>query len=534
MGFIDYFYNNRHKAYYFFCLKKRTIRKEVFIRDTSIIMQYYLGSIVRFLMSKGETIVRNKSTPLYDALAKFAKKRPVSLHVPGHKNGLYFPSEGMQHFHSILEIDATELSGLDDLHSPSGCIEEAQQLLAELYGSSASYFLINGSTVGNLAMILAVCKEDDIVLVQRNCHKSIIHGLELAGAIPVFLAAEIDQTSYVPSGIAYETVRAALEQYPRAKAVILTHPNYYGQATDLTAIIELAHNMDIPVLVDEAHGAHFCLGKPFPKSALEYGADLVVHSAHKTLPAMTMGSYLHFNSRLVDQEEVSRYISMLQSSSPSYPIMASLDLARFSLACWKESGTEELQSFIIRFRKSLENIRQIKVLSHTNQDPLKVTIQTRCHLSGYELQGLFEQRGIYTELADPYNILLILPLHVSEVYLEAVSDLHEVLQQYEAISELNIPPFMQTDLYSVLPFSYKRLKGYKTRIVSLDRAEGLIAGDMIVPYPPGIPLIMRGERITKEQIAQWHLLVKSGSRFQGASYIQEGNIKVYEIEGEEK
>lgn len=485
-------------------------------------------------MGKGEIIMKKRNTPLYDALAEFAKKKPISLHVPGHKNGLYFPSKGQQHFHSILEIDVTELSGLDDLHSPSGCIEEAQQLLAELYGSLASYFLINGSTVGNLAMILAVCKEDDIVLVQRNCHKSIIHGLELAGAIPVFLAAEIDKTSYVPSGIAYRIVREALEEYPHAKAVILTHPNYYGQATNLTAIIELAHTMEIPVLVDEAHGAHFCLGEPFPKSALEYGADIVIHSAHKTLPAMTMGSYLHFNSRLVDQEEVSRYISMLQSSSPSYPIMASLDLARFSLAFWKESGTEELQLFIKQFRESLESIKQVKVLSHINQDPLKVTIQTRCHLSGYELQGLFEQRGIYTELADPYNVLLILPLYISETYIEAVSDLYEALQQYEIVSELNIPPLMQTELYSVLPFSYKRLKEYKTRIVSLDRSEGLIAGDMIVPYPPGIPIVMRGEQITKEHIAQWHLLVKSGSRFQGAAYIQEGNIKVYEIEGEEK
>lgn len=282
--------------------------------------------------------------PLYEALIEFKERGPLSFHVPGHKNGLNFPQEAIREFKGILSIDVTELAGLDDLHSPFECIDEAQQLLAEVYNTKRSYFLINGSTVGNLAMILSCCGEHDIVLVQRNCHKSIINGLKLAGANPI-LDPWIDEAYNVPVGVRNEIIKNAIGKYPNAKALILTHPNYYGMGMDLEASIAFAHAHKIPVLVDEAHGAHLCLGEPFPKSALTYGADIVVHSAHKTLPAMTMGSYLHINSHLVDEDKVTTYLSMLQSSSPSYPIMASLDIARFTMARIKKKVTVKLLSF---------------------------------------------------------------------------------------------------------------------------------------------------------------------------------------------
>ncbi|MEC2855836.1 aminotransferase class I/II-fold pyridoxal phosphate-dependent enzyme, partial [Bacillus cereus] len=227
---------------------------------------------------------------------------------------------------------------------------------------------INGSTVGNLAMILSCCGEHDIVLVQRNCHKSIINALKLAGANPIFLDPWIDEAYNVPVGVRNEIIKKAIEKYPNAKALILTHPNYYGMGMDLEASIAFAHAHKIPVLVDEAHGAHLCLGEPFPKSALTYGADIVVHSAHKTLPAMTMGSYLHINSHLVDEEKVTTYLSMLQSSSPSYPIMASLDIARFTMARIKEEGHSEIVEFLRRFKEQLRSIPQIAILEYPLQD----------------------------------------------------------------------------------------------------------------------------------------------------------------------
>ncbi|MFK4428460.1 MULTISPECIES: aminotransferase class I/II-fold pyridoxal phosphate-dependent enzyme [Bacillus] len=464
--------------------------------------------------------------PLYEALIEFKERRLLSFHVPGHKNGLNFPQKASGGFKDILSIDVTELTGLDDLHSPFECIDEAQQLLAEVYGVHKSYFLINGSTVGNLAMILSCCGEHDIVLVQRNCHKSIINGLKLAGANPVFLNPWIDEVYNVPVGVRDEVIKEAITKYPNAKALILTHPNYYGMGIDLEASIAYAHAHKIPVLVDEAHGAHFCIGDPFPKSALVYGADIVVHSAHKTLPAMTMGSYLHINSRLVSEEKVSSYLSMLQSSSPSYPIMASLDIARFAIAVIKEEGHDEIVEFLRRFKEGLRSIPQIAILQYPSQDELKVTVQTRCQLSGYELQSVFEKVGIYTEMADPYNVLLILPLQVNEGYMKAIEIIRLAMQQYKVKDKTASIRYTYKGEISSLPYTYKQLERYETKLVSIEEAVGMIAAEMVIPYPPGIPLIMYGERITQEHTKQITHLEKTGARFQGSTKY----MNVYDIE----
>ncbi|MEX0417088.1 aminotransferase class I/II-fold pyridoxal phosphate-dependent enzyme [Bacillus sp. C30] len=464
--------------------------------------------------------------PLYEALMEFKERRLLSFHVPGHKNGLNFPQKASGGFKDILSIDVTELTGLDDLHSPFECIDEAQQLLAEVYGVHKSYFLINGSTVGNLAMILSCCGEHDIVLVQRNCHKSIINGLKLAGANPVFLNPWIDEVHNVPVGVRDEVIKEAITKYPNAKALILTHPNYYGMGIDLEASIAYAHAHKIPVLVDEAHGAHFCIGDPFPKSALVYGADIVVHSAHKTLPAMTMGSYLHINSRLVSEEKVSSYLSMLQSSSPSYPIMASLDIARFAIAVIKEEGHDEIVEFLRRFKEGLRSIPQIAILQYPSQDELKVTVQTRCQLSGYELQSVFEKVGIYTEMADPYNVLLILPLQVNEGYMKAIEIIRLAMQQYKVKDKTASIRYTYKGEISPLPYTYKQLERYETKLVSIEEAVGMIAAEMVIPYPPGIPLIMYGERITQEHTKQITHLEKTGARFQGSTKY----MNVYDIE----
>jgi arginine/lysine/ornithine decarboxylase len=328
------------------------------------------------------------NTPLYHALIKHIKKTPLSFHVPGHKYGQILAPEANDYFKQILQIDATELSDLDDLHSPEGAILEAEALLTDLYQTKKSYFLVNGSTVGNLAMIMSACEEGTNVLVQRNCHKSIINALSLAKAAPIFLEPEFNQEWQVPSGISLETVKESIKLYPDAKALILTYPNYYGMGQDLQEIINEAHLHHIPVLVDEAHGPHFILGDPFPASALHFGADMVVQSAHKTLPAMTMGSFLHVNSELINMNMVKEYLAMFQSSSPSYPIMASLDLARSYLAAYEPKDIIYLLAEIQRFKEELAEITAIKVLEYPNDngDPLKITIQSRCGLNGFDLQ----------------------------------------------------------------------------------------------------------------------------------------------------
>lgn len=476
-------------------------------------------------------------TPLFDALVNFYKRNKVSYHVPGHKNGQVFMEKGRLLYESLLAIDATELSGLDDLHSPEGPIMEAELLLANLHKVHKSYFLVNGSTVGNLAMVMATCGDGDTVLVQRNCHKSILNGLMLANANPVFLTPTIYEDWGVPGGVDIDTVSIALKLYPEAKAIILTYPNYYGMAEDLSSIIELAHEKEIPVLVDEAHGAHLSLGAPFPKSALHLGADVVVHSAHKTLPSMTMGSYLHVNSSLLSVERIQFYLQMLQSSSPSYPIMGSLDLARAYLATFTNDDRDELVKAISEFKAQLSRIPEVSVLEPplgVTMDPLKVSIKSRRGLSGYELQTLLEEVGVFTELADPQNVLFVLPLLKKEQsypFLNTVDKIEQAIKGKvgkKTVSTKN--DWKGTSIITSLVLSYSQMKSSNTKQLSFYEAVGKISAEMVIPYPPGIPLIMSGEIITSEKIAILENLLAHRSHFHGGSSLAKGKLIIYEKE----
>jgi arginine/lysine/ornithine decarboxylase len=476
---------------------------------------------------------RQQRTPLYTALKHHSLSNPVSFHVPGHKYGTVFTDTGEEDYKRLLHIDVTELSGLDDLHQPESVIAEAQMLAAEFFGVEKTFFLVNGSTSGNLAMIFAVCEENRKVIVQRNCHKSIINGLQLVGAEPIFISPQFDGNVRVASYVSYDAVKETIERYPDAAALVLTNPNYYGMAVDLTEIVKLAHSYGIPVLVDEAHGAHFALGAPFPKTAVACGADLVVQSAHKTLPAMTMGSYLHFNSQLVDEEKVKYFLQVFQSSSPSYPIMASLDLARSYLANLSREDINKISEEIANFKGLLQEIECITVAESTDPvvttDLLKITVQTRSALSGYQLQSLLEKEGIFIELADPFNLLFVYPLALLKNFAEVSKKIKYALRgvQYD-------PSYMNISLSYALPpvsqsYSYKKLKNLPKKAVSLENAEGLVAAEMLIPYPPGIPILFIGEIITKEHIELITYLKNSGSRFQGGKLLTFHQLEVFEI-----
>jgi arginine/lysine/ornithine decarboxylase len=472
--------------------------------------------------------------PLFEALIKHNNKRPTSFHVPGHKYGALLQNtlEEDNYFKKVLQIDATEITGLDDLHSPEGVIQEAEELLADLYQVKKSFFLVNGSTVGNLAMIMAACEQDDLVLVQRNCHKSVLNALNLAKVRPVFLEPEYDHHWKIATGVRLETVEKAISRYPSTKAIILTYPNYYGLVSDLKEISKLAHLHNIPVLVDEAHGSHLIVGEPFPASAIQCGADVVVQSAHKTLPAMTMGSYLHVNSDLVKIEKIKEYLHIFQSSSPSYPIMASLDIARNYLSSFKKADCDFLINEITRFKEELAVIPSIEVLDFPNKqgDLLKITIQTRSGLNGFELQKLFEKEEIYTELADPYNVLFIFPLlkkdHVYPID-ETIMKMKRVLADVNDEHVREEIVMLSDNRISELAIPFSQMAKYETKEVPFDEAEGKVCAETIIPYPPGIPLLQRGEQITEEKIIHLNRLVGGGSRFHGGLLLDKGLLKVF-------
>jgi arginine/lysine/ornithine decarboxylase len=466
-------------------------------------------------------------TPLYEALCAHVNNNPISFHVPGHKYGKIFSEK---YFQQIFKIDATELSGLDDLHSPEGPILEAETLLADLYRVKNSFFLINGSTAGNLAMVLSACEEDDIVLVQRNCHKSILNALKLGKVMPIFLEPEFDQDWKIAAGVSIQTVKEAVKAYPEAKALILTYPNYYGLTYELKEMIEFSHHFHIPVLVDEAHGAHFILGEPFPPSAVQLGADLVVQSAHKTLPAMTMGSFLHYNSSLIDLQRVMEYLHIFQSSSPSYPIMASLDLARSYLAAYSSSDVQFLLNEIRMFRDGLNQIPGIRVLPYSGEgDPLKVSIQSTCGQGGFALQKKLEAYGIFTELADPYNVLFVLPLQKEGQTYFYQESLAKIKMAFKDISPIPIKEIVSypNKRISTLTVGYKKMKSLKIMDIPISDAAEKIAAETVIPYPPGIPLLLQGEIITQDKLESLKKLIQDQAKIQGGSMLKQNKLKVF-------
>lgn len=466
--------------------------------------------------------------PLVEKLIEFQEKGPVSFHVPGHKYGMLsgLPSA----MRAALSFDVTELNGLDDLHQPEEAIKEAQDKLSRLYKADASYFLVNGSTVGNLAMIYATCSAGDSVIVQRNAHKSIFNALELVGAKPVLVTPEWDEATASIGAVSNEQVAHALRLYPAAKAVILTYPTYYGTTgNDLTEIIFTCHQQKVPVLVDEAHGAHFVIGDPFPKSALALGADVVVHSAHKTLPAMTMSSFLHINhTSLVSREQIEKYLGMLQSSSPSYLLMASLDDAR----AYAESYTDIDMKYFLKKRKEfidqLVAIQGLRVIE--SEDPLKLMIRAD-HYSGFQLLNALEKENLYVELADPYQVLFILPLlkkahfyQIDDVIIRLKRAIEWLSEHEEKIDAIDIPKL--TREITELCYNGNELKQFQGGWLSYEEVVGKVAATSIIPYPPGIPLVLAGERISQEAVELIKTLTTMKARFHGEIHIKEKQILV--------
>lgn len=304
---------------------------------------------------------RQYKTPLFDALVSLAQSRKVSFHTPGHKSGKGIATRFVKFVGpKIFSIDLTTLDEVDSLQKPIGVIKEAQELAAMAYGSEASFFLINGTTAGNHAMVISVCDPGDKIIVARNAHKSVLTGLIFTGATPVFITPKVDKTLKLTMNVTFDDVKEVIDENPDAKAIYLTSPNYYGITADLERIIPYAHKRGIITLIDEAHGPHLKFHPELPTSALEAGADLCVQSTHKIIGGMTQSSMLHARKERVNINTLRNILKMVQSTSPSYILMASLDLARMQMAT---EGNKLLSRALELARKARKRINRIKGLS---------------------------------------------------------------------------------------------------------------------------------------------------------------------------
>lgn len=471
---------------------------------------------------------RQLQAPLYESLIRHLEGKPISFHVPGHKMGQGFDLEGLNYYSSILKLDQTEIEGLDDLHSPHEGIKEAQKLAAEWAGADHTFFLVNGSTGGNLAMIQTVCKREDILLVQRNVHKSVIHALLLAGARPVYITPRMDEQTGIATGLDANSIEIALHLYPEAKAVVLTHPNYYGMGSDLEQICAVAHRHGVPVLVDEAHGAHYGQHPRYPRSALQQGADLVVQSTHKMGASMTMGAWIHVQGLRIDVEKLRWYLTVFQSSSPSYPIMASIDLSR---RYFYEHGKAILEHGWQISNRIFEAFKDSEIFyipppngknnAYETLDPLKLTIHIRKGTNGFNLKEELRAKGCFIELADLQHVLAVLgPGTKNEDGEKLVLQLYHISKQVMASEKQEVVSLITNNLYNGHPFQavdepLDLLWHRPKKRIPLKEAAQNISGEMIIPYPPGIPIIHIGERWTKEWVDKVIRLKEQGARFHG-------------------
>ncbi|RKD23213.1 hypothetical protein BEP19_11270 [Ammoniphilus oxalaticus] len=459
--------------------------------------------------------------PIIDAIKKYTKQYPVRFHVPGHKGRTNNPF-----FSAIFPNDLTEIPGLDDLHQAEEAILLAQQLAAQVFHAEETFFLVGGSTVGNLAMLLATTQAGDSVVVQRNAHKSVMNGITLAHAKPIYLSPEFDQQTGLALTVSIQKFERILQE-KKPRAAFLTNPNYFGMTVDLEPYANLCKQYRIPLLVDEAHGAHFGHHESLPPTAMQAGASASVQSTHKMLPSLTMSSMLHIQGDLIDRARLRRSLAMVQSSSPSYPLLASLDYARHYLHHQGGQDLARVIQWVQQFYRKIE-VESFPWLqfvtaspSYDFLDPLKITLRTRsAHFHGFALKEYLERHGIYAELADEQFVLLALSPFTEE------QDLHRLLDALRGIevegmdgldsssNEERFPSYTFAQEVVLLPSETHR---FDTERISITDAVGRVSAERVTPYPPGVPVINPGERLDAMTLTYIVELKRMGCRFHDLS-----------------
>lgn len=440
--------------------------------------------------------------PLLEELLKYHREENLILSMPGNKSGKAFlrDSLGKKFKESLGSLDITEVDPLDNLHCPEGVIKESEELLAKTYNVKKAYFLVNGSSSGNLASIFAAFKEGDEVLVERNCHKSIYNGLILRKLKVVYIDAVIDEEIGIFLPPSEREINEALSKAANPKGIIITSPNYFGISYDIEKKINELKEKGLKVIIDSAHGAHFGIRKELPKSLANLG-NYVVLSAHKTLPSLTQGAYLLVND---NEENIDFYIKAFMTTSPSYLIMASLDYARYYLDNYGKEDYGNLIKLAEKWKEKINLLGKVKVIDDKDLldkyeiDKSRYLITLNKGYSGHKFLDYLRVNKIQAEMSFSRGIVLILSPSNTEEDFEKL---------YIAIKNLNINVLKTNEKNAIFSkvSPVKVLEPYEVfslNSVNLNISDsvGKIAKESIVPYPPGIPLICAGEKITKEAI----------------------------------
>jgi arginine decarboxylase len=469
-------------------------------------------------------------TPLVSAISKHIKHNNTPFHVPGHMGGRCLPEEINELIgENIFKSDLTEIANLDNLHKPAGVIKKAQKLLSDAYGVLESFFLVGGSTAGIKAMMLSILNPGDKIIIGRDSHKSVISGLILGGFEPVFIDVENNNSINISNPISIPETIQTISNNKSAKAILITSPNYFGTTADIQTISKSARENSIKILVDGAHGAHFSFHPKLPKSAVSLDVDMAVHSAHKTLPALTQGSYLHLVSKNINISRLQSVLAMVQTSSPSYPIMATLDACRKFMVWGGEeylTRTLEISEWLRYEINGIDGLFvpsriQVKDGGAFDFDETKLIIDvTGLGYTGYEFEKKLQENGIQIELATVSVVLCVLTVATSwesaKKLLSALKNIPRIKSESKFLTNLIQPKPRLKLLPREAFFSADEL-------IPLKKSAGRISSETICPYPPGIPVLIPGEEVSREMIEYLIELQNNGASITG---IKDSNISV--------
>lgn len=440
--------------------------------------------------------------PLLESVINYHKEKNLILSMPGNKCGKAFLRDdfGRTFMKKLGQLDITEVEPLDNLHQPEGVIKEAQELLAKTYKVKKAYFVVNGSSAGNLAAIFSAFNEGDEVLVERNCHKSIYNGLILRKLKIIYIDAVVDNERELFLPPTEKEIEKALNAANNPKGIILTSPNYFGIRYNIDDYLIKLKKRGLKIIIDSAHGAHFGINKKLPKSLATLG-DYIVMSAHKTLPSLTQGSYLLVNA---EEENLEFYLRAFMTTSPSYLIMASLDYSRYYLDNYGDEDYSNLINLAEKYKVKINKLDKVHALdteslmSKYEIDKTRYLLITKDGYSGHKLSDYLRENKIQSEMSFSKGVVLIF---------SPINNKEDFEKLYLAIKNLNLDEIKTKDkklnylsLVNTKVLEPYEVFNFKGEYLELNESIGKVAKDDIIPYPPGIPIICRGERITKEAI----------------------------------